>query len=85
MQIWDLDYLSSSDEEDNDDESSSSDSDEEEKPKKKRRTKVQDVVDKLLLKDPKLSKLDIEARLRKLKMKHQMHTKICKLPEVTDL
>lgn len=83
MQVWDLDYLSTSDEEDNDDDSeSSSSSDEEIQAQLKRRKKkeqVEDVVDVLIKSNSELYKSDVEARLRKLKMRRQIQKKIMTL------
>jgi hypothetical protein len=74
MNVWELDYLSSTDEEDGDssEEESGSDSQEEvyENKQRKKTKKVIDIVDTLIQKQEQLQKRDIEARTRKLKMRH---------------
>lgn len=74
MNIWDLDYISSSDEEDCDDTESSDSDDSEGKvyhnKRKVRKPNLKDVVDLLIERDKELSKKDMDARVRKLKMRH---------------
>jgi hypothetical protein len=85
MNIWELDYLSSTDEEDNEESSSeeenSDDSDAEgqaayQNKRKKKKPKVMDIVDKLIQSQKELQKRDIEARVRKLKMRHLLRKRI---------
>jgi len=76
MNIWEFEYISSSDDEDNDDSESSSsgDSDGEsvyENKRKKRKPRIADVVDRLIDREQDLKTRDMEARIRKLKMRHQ--------------
>jgi len=80
MNVWDVNYLSTSDDDDNDEESSDEDdnSDEAEyqNKRKQRKPKVTDVVDRLIEKDTDLTKRDLECRVRKLKMRHQIKSRI---------
>lgn len=82
-----MDYQSSSDEEDNDDdEDSDEDSDEQQivNKKKVRKPQIADVVDKLIERDKDLSKRDLECRVRKLKMRHQVKARILTFDEVAE-
>jgi hypothetical protein len=73
MNLWDLNYLSSSDDEDNDEDQSSDENDdsdaEYENKRHKRKPRMTDVVDKLIEKDEDLTKRDFDSRMRKLKMR----------------
>lgn len=82
--IWDVNYLSTSDDDDNDDESSDEDENSDEaaeyqNKRKQKKPKVADVVDRLIEKDTELTKRDLECRVRKLKMRHQIKSRILTL------
>jgi hypothetical protein len=66
--------MSSSDEEDcdNEDSDSSDSGGEYENKKKVRKVQLVDIVDKLIERDKELSKRDLDCRVRKLKMKHNV-------------
>ncbi len=82
-----MDYISSSDEEDNDDEDSddsNSSQNEYNNKKKVKKQKLADVVDVLIDRDKDLSERDLQCRVRKLKMRHQVKSRIFQLTETQD-
>ena len=78
--------MSSTDEEDNDEDESDEDSDDHEivNKKKVKKPQITDVVDRLIERDKELSKRDLDCRVRKLKMRHQVKSRILTLDEIPE-
>ena len=88
MQVWDLDYLSSSDDEDDDDDDEDQDEDSDDaeivNKRKVNKPRIADVVDRLIEQDKELTKRDLDCRVRKHKMRHQVKSRILTLNETPE-